>query len=298
MKVFLTGASGYIGNAILQELAAHGHEVSGLARSDEAARAVRSAHGTPVLGDLLHPHDWRDTASRHEAIIHTAMDYEGDTAALDRGAFETLLDAGTKSATTRVLVYTSGCWALGDTGEQPAAEDASTGHAWEGSAWRAKYERTVLAGDSPDLAVAIVRPGMVYGGKGGLFPMLYRSAVEEGAVRIPGDGENRWSCVWRDDLAGLYRLIAERHARGIFHGVDGTPVRLRDVAEAIANAAGSNGKVRATAPEKAREEMGPMADAFRLDQALAAPASHELGWTPQWISFLDHAGDAFEAWRG
>lgn len=110
-----------------------------------------------------------------------------------------------------------------------------------------------------------------------------------------GDGRNRWSLVHREDLARLYLLVAEKRAGGIFHGVDGRPLPVAEVARAASAAAGA-GEVQAVALEEAREELGAMADALALDQALIGPRSAEIGWQPSRRDFIAAAPEAFDEW--
>ncbi len=192
----------------------------------------------------------------------------------------------------RRLVYTSGCWLLGNTGDEPAAEDAATDPP-ELVAWRVGHEKRVLDAHSSKLTTAVVRPGLVYGGSGSLTAMLFTSAEEQGASAYIGEGRNHWSMVHRRDLARLYRLIVEESASGIFHGVDGHPVRVVDAAAAASEAAGAGGVTRSLALEDAREELGPIADALCMDQKLIGVHSAELGWKPELTSFPDHADEAY-----
>ncbi len=133
------------------------------------------------------------------------MDYEAETVAADHAAVETLLDAA-RQAREGTLVYTSGCWVLGNTGDVPADERAPTANAAELVAWRPAHERKVLDAAGDRLATAVIRPGIVYGGRGGILAGMFESAVEGGAAEFIGDGDNRWSLVHREDLAELYRL--------------------------------------------------------------------------------------------
>ncbi len=165
-------------------------------------------------------------------------------------------------------------------------------------AWRPAHERLVLGSTTETLATAVIRPGMVYGGKGGLVSSLFASAVNEGVVAYVGDGRNRWSLVHRDDLAVLYRLVLERRAREVFHGVDGVPARTAELARAAAEAAGKGGATRSVPLEEARKQMGPVADALVLDQVVVTRRAGELGWKPARRSFLESARAAYLEWRG
>ena len=124
---------------------------------------------------------------------------------------------------------------------------------------------------------------------------FFESAAREGAARYMGDGRNRWSLVHREDLARLYLLVAEKRAGGIFHGVDGRPLPMAEVARAASAPAGA-GDVRPVPLEEAREELGAMADALLLDQALIGRRSAEIGWQPSRRDFVPAAPEPFDEW--
>lgn len=297
MRIFITGGTGYIGSAIVRVLVEAGHSVTGLVRSLEKAAALRGLGGTPVHGDLKEPSRYRTVAAEHEAAIHAAFEYGDRGTDVDRMAVETLLAAARAGAGPRSVVYTSGVWVLGSTGERPVDEEASTARAAPVVVWRPRHERLILDAASDQLATAIIRPGMVYGGKGGLVSRFFASAVEKGAVAFVGSGANRWSLVHRDDLAHLYRLVVEKRARGVFHGVDGAPVAVGDVARAASQAVGKGGATRSIPLEEARRQMGPMADALCLDQMVATRRSAAVGWKPEHTSFPESVRAACEEWR-
>ncbi|HWP34947.1 MAG TPA: NAD-dependent epimerase/dehydratase family protein, partial [Thermodesulfobacteriota bacterium] len=212
-------------------------------------------------------------------------------------AVEALLNAARASGRPRVVVYTSGVWVLGHTGDRPADETAPTDRPASLVAWRPGHERLVLEAATDALATAVIRPGLVYGGTRGLVSELFASAVRTGAARYVGDGRNRWSLVHRADLAQLYRLVLERGGRGVFHGVDGVPVRVADAARAASEAAGRGGATQSQAVEEARRELGPLVEGLLLDQVVVARRSAELGWQPTRRSFLESAAAAYAEWR-
>lgn len=296
MRIFLTGASGYIGSAVTRELVEAGHEVTGMFHAAESEERVRSLGAKAVRGELTDPATYAEIAGEQEALIHLAFDRERAVEA-DRAALDTLIEAGrTHYIEDAHVIYTSGCWVLGDTGDAPADEDAPTDHPAGVVAWRPAHEQRLLGmtGEGAGLTATVVRPGMVYGGTGGLASSLFTSAAEEGAARYVGDGRNRWSLVHRDDLAVLYRRIVEERAGGIFHGVDGEPTEVLEVARAASEAAGAGGETRSVTVEEARGSLGPVADALVLDQALVTRRAEEIGWRPRHPSFVQSAG---ASWR-
>lgn len=292
MRVFVTGGTGYIGSAVVRELARAGHQVTGLVRSRERRAALERLGASAVEGTLATPDAWRDAAAGHEALVHMAFDYSSGPAT-DRSAVEGVLGAAARGG-TRVVVYTSGVWVLGDTGEAGVDESASTSHPAAGVAWRPAHERMVLDAATDRLATAVIRPGLVYGGQGGLMAMLlFGPAVTEGAALTIGEGRNHWPFVHREDLAVLYRLTVEKAARGVVHGVDNVPVRQADAARAASEAAGKGGKLRAMPLEEARARWGAMADALAMNQVVRTRRAAELGWRPAHPPFPAAAKAAF-----
>lgn len=295
MDVFVTGGTGYVGRAVVRGLRAAGHRVRGLARSEGSAEALRELGAGAVRGALGDPSAYAGAAADHEALVHMAFDPTAPVE-LDEIAVRTLLGAAADGTKPGVVVYTSGCWVLGDTGDEPADETAPLDPA-DVVAWRPAHEERILSAAGASLATAVVRPGMVYGGSGGLVSGFFETAAGDGAAVHVGDGGNRWSFVHRDDLARLYVRVVEAEARGVYHGVDETPVRVADAARAASEAAGAGGEVRSRPLEEAREEMGAMADALVLDQALAGRRSRELGWRPGRPSFPEAADEAYGEWK-
>lgn len=299
MRVFITGASGYIGSAVARELVRAGHEVTGLHHREESADIVRAAGATPVRGDIADPATYAEVAAGHDVLIHLAADYE-DQMPADAAAVDTLIEAARSHMIRDAhLIYTSGCWVLGDTGGSPADEDYPVERPAEIVAWRPAHEERVLGmpGEGSDLTATVIRPGMVYGGVAGLVTPMFASAAEENAARFVGDGRNHWSMVHRNDLATLYLRVVEERASGIFHGVDGSPIRVVDVARAASEAAGAGGETRIVPVEEARASLGPVADAILLDQTLVTHRAEEVGWSPAYPSFVAGAGAAWREYR-
>ncbi|HJZ83873.1 MAG TPA: NAD-dependent epimerase/dehydratase family protein [Polyangia bacterium] len=297
MKVFMTGASGYIGSAVAGALMRAGHAVTGLSRSAERAAELERRGVHALLGQLGEPAPWRDAAGTHELIVHTAYEGGANGPDVDRRAIEALLAAAAAGGRTRSLIFTSGIWVLGPCGQTPADEGSSTAGAAPNVTWRPVHEQLVLAGATERLATAVMRPGIVYGGGTGLISSFFETAVREGAAAFIGDGRNRMPPVHRDDLAALYVLVAERGARGIFHGTDEAAMRVADIAGAASRAAGRDGATRSIPLVEARAQMGPVADALCMDQVVLAPRARSLGWQPTHRSFAEAAPEAFAEWR-
>jgi len=297
MRVFVTGATGYIGSAIVRALVKAGHGVTGLVRSPDKQRAVDAAGGVAVVGDYKDVGPWAQAALACDAVVHAAMEHSPEGIA--GGEKSLLAMAGLRQRRAggpSAIVYTSGVWVLGDT-PNPADEGASTDRPAAAVEWRVGQEKALLAANGEGLAVSVIRPGMVYGQKSGFIAGWFADADKTGVVSFVGEGNNHWSMVHVDDVAQLYRLVLERKASGIFHGVDGTPARVIDLAKAASLAAGTDGKTKPVPVEMARPTLGPMADAVVMDQVVVTKRSRELGWKPAHSSFEDSARGAFDEWR-
>jgi nucleoside-diphosphate-sugar epimerase len=295
MKIFVTGATGYIGSAIASALARGGHQVTGLSRSEEKDAELRQRGVTPVRGGLGHLGALVRELASQDAVVHAAVDY-GLGPPSDAEAVEAMIAAARAAGRPFSLVYTSGVWVLGDT-SGVVDERASTDRPFAGVAWRTGHEQRVLAAAGDRIAAAVIRPGMVYGGRRGIIAPWFDQATREGAATCVAPGTQRWSFVHVEDLAQLYRLILERRAQGVFHGVDGRPTPVAEAAEAYGRAAG-NGAVRVLPLAEARAAMGGMADALALDQQVVTARAAEVGWTVRHADVVSTAADMYREWKG
>ncbi len=296
MRIFLTGASGYIGSAVLDAFVRSGHQVTGLVRNPQKAAAVASRGGTPLRGDLNDPASYRQAAEGHDVFVHAGFD-AARGAETDRVAIETLIAAARAgdAARPRLLVYTSGIWVLGET-TQPVAEDAPLNPAAIVT-YRPAHEQMVLSAAGDGLRTAVVRPGIVFGGSRGIVGDFFRDA-SIGLIRVVGTGENRWPTVYNRDLADLYvRLAQHAEASGIFHATDESDERVNEIVEAIAAHAPTIPDVRRVPLKEAQAKMGPYALALALDQVVRSPRARALDWAPALRSIVRNAARLFEEWR-
>ncbi len=303
MRIFLTGATGYIGSTVLDALVRGGHVVTALVRDNEKASRVAARGAHPVVGNLAEPESFRAAADAQDGYVHTAFDSaSGRGAAIDLAAVELLLAAATRPRTAgstaparRFLIYTSGIWVLGRAGE-PAAEDAPVNPISMVS-FRPAHEALVLAAANDHLRTVVIRPGIVYGGGGGIVGDLFKQATN-GLVRVVGDGNNHWPLVYDRDLADLYaRLVNHPEASGVYHANDEGDERVNDIVTAIGPYLPMRPDVRHVPIEEARAKMGAYADALALDQIVRSPRSHALGWTPTLHSVAGSAARLLEEWR-
>jgi nucleoside-diphosphate-sugar epimerase len=298
MRIFLTGATGYIGSAVLGALVRGGHEVTALVRDPEKGELISHRGVKAVVGELSKGRSYVAAAEACDAIIHTAFEPSKRGQTVDKQAIDNLLAAGGKrvaAGKSAAFVYTSGVWVLGDTQGQ-ATEDAPvkpTGLV----EWRPEHERIVLERGLAGVRTAVVRPGVVYGGSRGIVGDLLKDALN-GLVRIVGEGRNHWSCIYDRDLADLYvRIAANPDAAGVFHANDEADERVVDIVEAIAHQTKMRPDVRHVPIEEARAKMGPYADALALDQIVRSPRARALGWAPTLHSVAANVPRLLEEFR-
>jgi nucleoside-diphosphate-sugar epimerase len=304
MRIFLTGATGYIGAAVLDALVRGGHDVTALVRNSEKARRVAKRGAHPVIGDLAESESYRGAADGQDGYVHTAYDARsGRGPSIDRVVLETLLAAarrprtgGTQSPPKRFVIYTSGVWVLGRSPE-PANEETPINPV-EHVSWRPDHEQLVLEAGSDRLRAIVIRPGVVYGGGTGLVADLFKSA-SNGLVRVVGDGNNHWPLIYDRDLADLYARLAGRDdAAGVYHANDEGDERVNDIVDAIKPYLPVKPDVRHVPLDEARHKMGAYAEALALDQLVRSPRARALGWTPTLHSVAGNAARLLEEWRG
>ena len=302
MRIFLTGATGYIGSAALDALVRAGHQVTALVRDNSKAAHVATRGARPVVGSLADPITYRASADAQDGYIHTAFDTSGSGVAVDRSAIETLLASarrprtvGALPAEPRFVIYTSAVWVIGRAPE--AVDESASTNPVPLVEWRPSHEQMVLGASSEALRTAVVRPGLVYGGGAGIVGDLFRMATN-GLVRVIGDGNNRWPLVYDRDLADLYvRIAANSKASGVFNANDEGDERVNDIVAAISPYLPHNPDVRHVPIEEARTKMGPYADALALDQIVRSRRSRALGWNPSLHSVAGNAARLLEEWR-
>jgi nucleoside-diphosphate-sugar epimerase len=278
MLFFVTGATGFIGSAIVEELINAGHQVLGLARSDEAAKSLVAAGAGVHRGSLEDMESLRSGAAAADGVIHTAFIHDfsnyGPAAEADKRAIETL--GGALSGSDRPLVVTSGSLLAQRQGPLATEEDAHNPN------FPRKSEEVALALAARGVHTSILRlPPSVHGnGDHGFVPRLISIASEKGVSAFIGDGLNRWPAVHRLDAAQLYRLILEKGTAGAtYHGVADEGVQTREIAGAIGR--GLNLPVVSKSREEAADHFGWMALFFGIDgPASSAQTQQQLGWRP------------------
>lgn len=290
MRVFMTGATGYIGASVARALIARDHEVTALVRATSDDSRLRASGAAVVAGALGDLPDLDSVLRGCDAFIHCAIDGTDQTAELDRVA----IDSMTRYAGP--FIYTSGVWVLGNTGDN-IADEKSPVSPLPISAWRAENEQRVLDAGTSGVATAVLRPGCVYGGRQDMLAGWFQSATRNAPVRVIGDGSNRWALVHVEDLAALYVRALETGATGVLHGVDDSDARLGAMAQAVVSKSGRLIPIEYTPARDARAQLGDAnVEALTVDQRVASDATRaKVGWKPRY-EFISSVGQQWDEW--
>jgi nucleoside-diphosphate-sugar epimerase len=296
MRVYVTGASGWIGSAVVPELIGAGHQVVGLARSDASASALTAAGAEVHRGTLDDLDSLGSAAAASDGVIHLAFKHDlafsGDfqaAADADRRAIETFGEALEGSG--RPLVVASGVLGLA-AGRAATERDIPDPDSRQHAAPRIAGAQAALSFATRGVRSSVLRLSPSVHGKGdhGFVATLIDIARDKGVSGYVGDGSNRWPAVHRLDAARLFRLATETAPAGsALHGVADEGVRLRDIAEVIGRHLDL--PVVAVAPEDAGEHFGWLAGFLATDVRASSALTREwLGWQPTQPGLIDDLG--------
>ena len=284
MKVALTGATGFVGSHVLDELQKHGHEVTALVRHDAQAEAVAARGATPAVADLYDRPAVVALLGDADGAIHTASPGDATSADLDAAMTDAAITAF--AGTGKPYIPVSGIWIYG---ADPAITEQSHLNAPAMVAWKPPIEGRVLS--TAGMRGAVVVSSVAYGDGGGGIPGLLLGSPRDGAGNLVmlGTGQQHWSTVHVADLADAFRRVLEDDsARGRYVIGNGLNPAVAELTQAAAVAVGADGAVPGT-DEEARARLGDyFAEVLLLDQGTdAARARAELGWQPSHPSLTD-----------
>jgi nucleoside-diphosphate-sugar epimerase len=288
MRVFVTGATGFIGGVVVPELLRAGHQVLGLARSDEGAKALAAQGADVHRGSLEDLDSLRGGAAQADGVIHAGFIHDfskfAQNCEIDRRAIEALGDV--LAGTHRPLVVTAGI--PGVPGRESTEEDPASA-----STPRVSEQMAVALSTRGIRACTIRLPQVHDRDKAGLVSFLIALARQKGVSAYVGAGQNRWSAVHRFDTAPLYRLALEKGIAGArYHAVAEQGVTLESIAEAIGRGLGI--PVLSVPQEEAGAHFGAMGHFAGMDNpASSALTRQRLGWAPGahpgLVDDLDHS---------
>jgi nucleoside-diphosphate-sugar epimerase len=284
MKVALTGATGFVGSHVLDELQSGGHEVTALVRDDAHAQVVAARGATPAVADLYDRPAVAGLFGQADGVIHTASPGDATSADLDAAVADAAIVAFAGSGKPYIPI--SGLWIYGT---NPAISEQSPINAPAMVAWKPAIERRVLG--TADMRGVVIVSGTAYGDGGGGIPGLLLGSPRDdaGHLIMLGTGQQHWATVHVADLADVFRRVLEDgSARGRYVIGNGLNPTVAELTEAAAVAAGAPGAVPGS-DQEARARLGDyFAEVLLLDQGTdAARARAELGWQPSHPSLTD-----------
>lgn len=286
MRIFVTGATGFVGSAVVRELVTAGHQVLGLARSEDGTRALSALGAEVHRGDIEDLPNLRRGAAKAEGVIHTAFNHDFSKFAVnceaDRLAIEAL--GSELAGSNRPLIVTSG---VGHSASGRLRTEDDPPHPSSARMPRASEEAAANV-QARGVRVMVVRLPQVHDPvKQGLITPAVAIAREKGVSAYVGEGQNRWPAAHVLDVARLYRLAFERREAGArYHAVAEEGIKARDIAEVVGQ--GLKMPVVSLSPEEAPAHFGWLAAFVGLDMPASSKQTRQrLGWQPQGPGLLE-----------
>ena len=295
-RIFLTGASGYIGSAVAARLVRAGHLVYGLTRTRPHARAIEALGAKSVIAEMSAIADYLGVLQNCDVAIHTASDSERGAAEQEMHVLEAFRQSALDGRVRRVL-YTSGIWVHGAS-NGAVTDETSPLKPLDLVSWRPAHEQIALDLAAHEVATVVLRPGVVYGEGRGILGAWWAEAHEQKTITYPGTGAQHWPMVHRDDLADAYSLALEHGKAGeAYLLADGSQHTVTQMAEAAAAAAGATAK--SLPADDVATSFGLYGKALLNDQVVSSAKAHrELGWVPRHLSFVGEAAQLWREWLG
>jgi len=281
-RVFILGASGFIGSHVASAFTREGYSVTGLTRTEEKAKVLRAHEITAIIGKAQDTNVWEPALENADIVIEALADFQDHTTG---GTVHKVLERFGKKYPKRTVIYTSGIWVHGPRTKVVDENDKLNPIPLVKS--RPELENSYLA-----FGATVIRPGVVYGRQGSLTAMWFGSLLG-GKNQFPGSGHHSWSFVHVNDIADLYVKAAEKRdlIRGeVFNGTSQSE-KVADCLAAAARAVGFKGEIKFVPPTD------PLSEALSLDQHISSQkAKSLLGWTPKQLPFTEGAEQYYAAW--
>lgn len=291
MRVFLTGATGAVGSGILENLIAHGHEVTSITRNEQKGQEVASksaTHSHFIIFEMTpeNASQLANLAVGYDAIIHTALSMTEDGIKAEHIAIDAFLEAARKTAETKpvTFVYTSGCMCNGNTNGVIHEENDDTSHPFHMVGWKLPLEKKVIDATSGNLHAAVIRPVWVYGNS--LVDHWLKACKTHNKI-VYMQGNSHVSLIHYTDLAEHYRLIIENYESGLFFGSEPDHVTVNELVEKFSQVSGVQEKEVIDDPWTEMQNYGFFLAGQTLDQQIISKRHRDLfGFNPA-HKFLD-----------
>ncbi|NQZ07710.1 MAG: NAD-dependent epimerase/dehydratase family protein [Algicola sp.] len=305
-KVFITGGSGFIGNAIAHAFKRNGDQVVCLCRTDKSQQQLTKQGFTAIVGDMNHPESFKTQASNADVIIHAAHLRAGmrlsskwlkKSEEMRNKGLTALIEAAKQGGNCKALIYTSGMIAHGDHGDK-LINEASIPNKTRLGDYHLNGEKMIIDAAKAGVPALSIRPGMVYG-PNGTFGKFFLEVAEKGKYQYPGNGENFLPFVHIDDLANAYLLAAQNPPAGqVINVVDDQPISVKTMADQLLTS--FNGGKASSVPAwlvglfagKALSEM--LTGSYRVQNH---KAKELLNWTPNYKTFADGIGNVVSDYK-